>query len=252
MCTAKTETLATKYTKAMQAFLRRHAHKILIGHGTAIALLTTSMMMGVPKAIMYLAPTPEQMRVGENATLSINLNAQVPVNAIGTTLVIPPEMEVIAISKEGSFLDLWTEETVLREAVGELRFSGGSLARGGLTGVHTALTLTVRAKTPGEAVFSFKDTEVRAHDGTGERITTELRTLSITIVPETPKEEVGVETQRAAPHADFDGKNGVTIADMSILMMKLFGPYDAYFDLNRDGLLSLADLSVFFSAMQDR
>lgn len=235
----------------MQIFLRRHARKILIGHGAAIALFTTSMMIGVPKAVLYIAPTPEDLRVGESTTLSINLNAKVPINAIGTTLVIPPEVEVVAMSKEGSFLDLWTEETVLRETVGELRFSGGSLERGGLTGVHSALTLTVRAKTPGEAVFSFKDTEVRAHDGTGDLVPTELRILSITIAenpPEGTLSEVAYATE--APNADFDRKGGVTIADMSILMMKLFGPYDTHFDLNRDGLLSLADLSVFFSAMQ--
>lgn len=245
-----------QYTKEMRAFLRRHAHKILIGHGAAIALLTTSMMVGVPKAILYISPSPEEMRVGESATLSIKLNAMAPINAIGTTLSIPPEVDVVTISKESSFLDLWTEETVLREDVGELRFSGGSLRHGGLTGVHTALTLTVKAVEPGEAVFSFKDTEVHAHDGTGDLVSTELRTLSITIVEASDGVQGGTATPSAPDpqemNADFDNSGGVTIADMSILLMKLLGPYDARFDISRDGTLSLADLSVFFSVMQKR
>lgn len=237
----------------MYSLLRRHARTILVGHGTVIALLTTSMMVGIPKAVLYISPTQENLRLGESMTLVVNLNAKIPVNAIGVTLVIPPEIEVVAISKEGSFIDLWTEETILRETAGELRFSGGSLERGGLTGVHTALTLTVRAKSPGEAVFSFKDTEVRAHDGIGDLVSTELRTLSISIAEDMPHGTIG-ETAHAtrAVNADFDGNGAVTIADLSILMLRIFGTYDARFDLNQDGLLSLADLSIFLNALQGR
>jgi hypothetical protein len=237
----------------MQAFLRRHAPTILLGHGTAIALLTTSMMVSVPKAILYITPAPESVVVGDRVTLSIQLNAKVPVNAIGTTLVIPPEVEIVTISKEDSFIDLWTEDLILRQTAGELRFSGGTLDRGGLTEVHTALTLTLEATQPGEAVFSFKDTEVRAHDGTGDLVPTELRTLSLSITEATNEKDPG-ETHSIPPpmSADLDKNGSVTLADMSILMMQLFGQYDAQFDLNRDGVLSIADLSVFLLALQGR
>lgn len=234
----------------MQSFWRRHAHKILIGHGAVIALLTTSMLVETPHAILYFSPEHEHMLVGESMALSINLNTKKPVNAVGMTLVIPPQMEVVGMNTETSFLDLWTEEAVLNKTGRELRFSGGTLEQGGVTGVHTALTLTVRAKDSGEAVFTLKDAEVRAHDGTGDLVTTELRAFSIDI-PDAATSPVRIQEPPIEPalNADFDGINGITLADMSILLRHLLLPYEVTYDLNRDGFLSLPDLSVFFGML---
>lgn len=190
----------------------------------------------------------EDVVVGENIDIDVRLNTKVPVNALGTTITIPEEVEVVGISKEKSFLDLWTEETAIRQEGREIRFSGGTLRTGGLTGMDTALTVTVRAKKPGEAQFSFKDSDVRAHDGTGNLVTTEARTLSISIAEKHAEE--APEQHGTTSNADFDGKDGVTLVDMSILAMRLLGSYDSKYDLNHDGSLGLADLSIFFSMIE--
>lgn len=236
----------------MQSFWRRHARKILLGHGTAIALLTTSMMVGTPKAILYFVAPEEKLQVGQTTDLVITLNAKVPINAVGITVVIPPGVEVVGIDAKDSFLDLWTEEAVMSKEGRELRFSGGALERSGISGVHAALTLSVRAKMTGEFEFAFKDTEVRAHDGTGDLVPTELRTFAISVSDTKTTAAPGGQAQTQYTNADFDGKNGVTLADMSILLKHLIGSYDSRFDLNHDGLLSLTDLSVFFSMMPNR
>jgi hypothetical protein len=88
------------------------------------------------------------------------VNARVPINALGITIKYPQDLiEVVGVSKQKSFLDLWTEDTAIREEAGEVHFSGGTTAHGGLLGTSTAITLTIEAKKPGTATISFEDVE---------------------------------------------------------------------------------------------
>lgn len=236
----------------MQSFWRRHARKILVGHGTAIALLTTSMMVGTPKAILYFVAPEQEIRVGEALDMTVNLNAKTPINVVGMTLVVPPQVEIVGVSTDDSFIDLWTEDVVINKVGGEIRLSGGTLAKGGVTDIHPVLSFSVRAQEAGEVEFSFKDVEVLAHDGSGETVPTELRAFSRLVVSDPKTTDANGQTDEIARSINFDGENGITLTDFSILLKHLLGPYDTRFDLNQDGLLSLPDLSVFFSMMSNR
>lgn len=254
-----------------QHFLTRNkfaGHSILIGlilvlgaaislrAGDVVSLLAsaTSSLSGDP-AILFFAPyATDTLRVGDIATIDVSVNARVPVNAIGATIKFPSDtLEVVGISKEKSFLDLWTEETSIREHDGEVHFSGGTLRKGGLTGVGVLLTLTVRAKKVGAAQLSFANSQVLAHNGTGSPVETEARTYTYDVTENSPPAEVFIDAnklQRREPSADFDNSGTITLADMSNLTFHLLSGYDARFDLNEDGRLNLADLSIFFSQVQ--
>lgn len=239
----------------MKQFIKKHKKKIIAGHGAiVVAILTTTMAAMGTRATLYFVPASESaLTVGDTVEIDVNINAAVPINALGTTIDYPEDMiEIIGISKARSFLDLWTEETAIKEDDGILRFSGGTLRKGGLAGIGTALTLTVRAKAPGDATFTFEDAEVHAHNATGDVVPTELRSLSYTITEIGSSGEIGTAAASTAPNADFDGKGGITLVDMSILTMRIFSDYDARYDLNRDGSLNLSDLSIFFTEMQKR
>lgn len=247
--------------------------EILISHGLLIAVIfgigitltlrrtdivsllasATSSISGDP-AIMYFSPSQTTpLHIGETEEIDININARVPVNAIGATISFPPEsLEVVGISKEKSFLDLWTEETSIQENDGHVHFSGGTLRKGGLTGVGTALTLTVRAKKSGNANISFSDAQVLAHNETGTYLETEHRSYTISIANDAPREIFinAATITHSAPSADFDSSGAITLADMSNLAFHLLGGYDPLFDLNQDGRLNLSDLSIFFAQIQ--
>ncbi len=210
--------------------------------------------------IIFFAPRgPDTLTVGETAQVDIRINAPLPINAVGATVHFLPEMlEIVGVSKEFSFLDLWTEETVIREDSGEVHFSGGTLTKGGVTEVATILTLTVRAKKPGRTELSFKDSEIFAHDGKGLPLQNERRSFAYTIVEPPIETPVAVRTAARAkietiyiPSGDFNNDGTTSFADISILAIQLLASYNPRFDLDRDGTINLRDLSIIFAKARE-
>lgn len=196
---------------------------------------------------LYMEPAgAQQLAVGETADVAVRLASSVPVNAMSATLAFPPDLlQVVSISKEGSFLDLWTEETAIREETGEIHWSGGSTAHGGVTGTSTALTLRLKALRSGSAQMYFKDAQVLASDGAG----TPVETVGTPFTYDIHAPGTAGGGSQTPPTMDFDHDNRIDIGDMSILLIHLGGTYDARYDLNRDGVLSIGDLSVMFTRM---
>lgn len=205
---------------------------------------------------LFMSPQgPTRIAPGETTAFDIMLSTTIPINAMSATLAFPPDLlEVVSISKERSFLDLWTEETAIREDLGEVHWSGGTYRKGGITGTTTALTLRIKAKRAGLARVYFKEAEVLESDGYG----TEVETVDTPFTFEIATPVVaGGGGGGAAPTAiskqpsmDFSGDGKIGIADLSILVMRLGAPYEARYDLNRDGIISIADLSVLFANMR--
>lgn len=227
--------------------------RVLAGHGiAAIALIATSTLtFSAPTTFFFMSESDTPLHVGETRTIDVNINASRPVNAIGATISFSKDtLEIVGMSKEHSILDLWTEETSINEERGEVHFSGGTFRRSGIVDTGTIITLTVRAKSPGVATLTFTDAQAFAHDGSGTKVASELRTLSYDIPESTRAGGTTVSTSvTVSPSADFNDDGKVNIADVSILAVRIFMPYAPRYDLNNDGTLNLADLSVLFSRM---
>jgi hypothetical protein len=225
--------------------------------GDVINLIATvAQALYSPPVTVYLESTngSNTLAVGETQTIDFDLNASVPVNSIGATLNYPKDMlEVVALSKERSFLNLWTEDTTIKEAVGEISFSGGSTRLGGVTGTSTVVTLTVRAKHEGTATLSVGHVEVYAADGKGTSLDTEDHPLSLTVTearPATTGGSGGTSSVAVTPPSpDINGDGKVTLLDASIVMSAIGAPYDARYDFNMNGSVGLDDLSILFSFM---
>ncbi|MFM2330843.1 MAG: Dockerin type domain [Candidatus Parcubacteria bacterium] len=199
--------------------------------------------------------------VGETKTVNFDVDASVPVNSLGATIDYPKDMlEVVALSKENSFINLWTQDTVIKEATGEISFSGGSTHPGGVTGTSTVLTITVRATHEGPATISVGHVEVYAADGKGTMVDTGDRPISFTITPApaTPTSSgsggsgggSGGNTSPATPPSpDINGDGKVTIIDASIVMAAINAPYNPRYDFDMNGSVGLDDLSILFSYM---
>ena len=216
-------------------------------------------------AVLYFTPYGDKtLQVGEVTQVDININAHIAVNALGITIKFPQDiLEVVGFSKEKSFLDLWTEDTAIKEDTGEVHFSGGTTQKGGLIGTSTTLTLSIRAKKPGMAILSFEDPQVYASDGNGTLLPSRSRSVTFTI-----SEPVAIpldntisavsagggttmSPQKALvpPSSDLNGDGKVDLIDMSIMVIHIIGSYDSRYDLNLDGTVGISDLSILISQM---
>jgi hypothetical protein len=229
-----------------------------MGHGVLMfALLATTAVTfdGGTTTLFFMPRGGEKVRVGDTVEIDVNVNTRTAINALGATVAFPREhLEIVAISKEASFLDLWTEETAIKESAGEIHFSGGTFREGGLSGTGTMLTLTVRALRPGEARLAFKDAEVYSHDGRGLVVDKRLHAVELIVAPREPHQPPGtsetvVTKKTEGPTSDFNGDGRVTLVDASILTFHLFRPYEPRFDLDVDGRVGLSDISILFSRM---
>ncbi|MEN9413257.1 MAG: hypothetical protein RLZZ342_344 [Candidatus Parcubacteria bacterium] len=237
--------------------VRRHKRKILFTHSVVVftLLASSAVTFDTGSTTLFLAPRGDTaLAIGQTTDVDVMLTTQTPINALSVTLSFPTDMiEIVGMSKERSFLTLWTEETVIREDSGEIHFSGGTTEHGGITGSTTALTISVRAKHPGSAQIYFKEAHVLASDGHGT--TVESVGTPFTYHIQTPTLSGGGGTNQAplppVSHSpDINGDGFVSLADISILLMGIEKPYEARLDLNNDGSISIADLSVSLAHMR--
>jgi hypothetical protein len=218
-------------------------------------IATVAQALYSPPVLVYLESTDgaDTFAVGETKTVNFNLDASVPVNSVGATLNYPKDMlEIVALSKEHSFLNLWTEDTTIKESTGEISFSGGSTHPGGVTGTSTIVTVTVRAKHEGPATLSVGHIEVYAADGKGTMVDTGNRPLSLTVTPATATNTGGSGSSNSvvtAPSPDINGDGKVTLLDASIVMAAISAPYNPRYDFDMNGSVGLDDLSILFSYM---
>ncbi len=231
---------------------------VLINRGSSIVTLMAGSAASLGnETVLYFSPhSSSTLKVGETTDVDIRINTKTAINTVGATIKFPEDsLEVVGISKEDSFLDLWTEETTIREGTGEVHFSGGTLTPGGLTGVGTIVTLTIKAKKSGSAQIYFKDMQIFAADGKGSEVESGKRTYTFEI-PESTHQLAGAsgnmnEEKLAPPTIDFNGDGKINVVDLSIMAFQVIAPYNAKFDLDRDGASSLADLSIFFTRMRE-
>lgn len=231
---------------------------VLINRGGSIVTLIAGSAASIgTEAVLYISPhSSSTLKVGDTADIDVRINTKTAINTVGATVKFPEDaIDIVGISKEHSFLDLWTEETTIKEKEGEVHFSGGTIAKGGLSGVGTIVTLTVKAKKAGLAQIFFKDAQIYAADGSGAEVPSNKRVYTFE-VPESPALAAGggstnMNNETLPPLSiDFNGDGRVNVVDLSIMAIQIIAPYNAKYDLDRDGASNLSDLSIFFTRMR--
>ncbi len=213
---------------------------------------------GATTTVFFMSSSEENLKPGDTIRVDVNINTKVPINALGATISFTKEsLEIVSISKEKSFFDLWTEDTTIAEDSGEIRFSGGTTKQGGIVGTGTVLTLTVKAKSPGQTQLLFKNIQVYPYSDTGKPVETKTHPISYTIEESKPKivasgnaaPSRGVSGGTTAPNPDLNGDGKINLIDLSILTFKMLGSYNSRYDLNSNGSVGLDDLSMLLSKM---
>lgn len=213
-----------------------------------IGSTTTSFLSGDAVAL-YFSPEADTHAVGEISAIDVRVSAPKPINTVGATIGFDPDtVEIVGVSKVTSFFDLWAEETSIKEQVGEIRFSGGTVQRGGFIGSGTMITLLIRPKKEGTTELSIKDAQIFAHDGKGSVLESDKRSLLLVVEP---AQGANSSPQEMAPlNPDFNSDGSINLADISILAIQLIAPYNARYDLDRDGNVDLKDVSILFARMK--
>lgn len=236
----------------ISALLLTSVFTITLTQTDIIALLASSASSTLESpASMYFVPERTGDLVeGDMMNVDLRIRAKVPINAVGARILFPSDIiDVVSISKEKSFLDLWTEDTEIDEKAHAVRFSGGTTRPGGVDGEVTALTVKVRAVHPGRGAFVLNDVLIYPNDGTGISMEHEEQPL----VLETRAAEIaggGTTATVATGNPDLNGDGKVTLVDISILAFKMLGPYENRYDLDGNGKVGLSDLSILFTKRQ--
>lgn len=251
----------------MKRFVRKHKYKIAAAPGLLLAaFFITSSLLATDDAILFFATEqPLALTADETVTVDVKVNSYVPIDAVGGVISYPADrLELLKISKEHSFLDLWIEDPTIEVDEGMITFSGGITAVEGHMGTGTIMTLTFKGKAPGNAHLYFESVSVYPHDGSGKSLQTATRTINYIIASSSPPaQRQTTPTIQAAPShnmasstetiqfvkGDLNGDGVVSLTDLSVLMFSMLGTYNMKYDLNEDGVTGIADISILLSLL---
>lgn len=116
-----------------------------------------------------LTVSPASVRTAPGKTFKVEVtvtNNVESINAVSAEMSFPSDaLEVVSISKSGSFINLWAEEPSFSNTTGLISLEGVALNPGYDKSSGKVITITLKAKQAGNVNLSFKDASVLANDG---------------------------------------------------------------------------------------
>ena len=221
------------------------------------AALSTVMLTNFSsrEAAMTIDPTELTTVPGQTFTISVLVSSALPVNAFtGMVTFDHSVVAVDSISYNTSIADLWTEEPWFSQGDGTINFTGGTTHPGGFTGTGALVTVTFKAVAPGDAKLQLHDARILEHDGFGTDalLATQIDTI-FTVATDTIRTSANVDTITSvtvmptfAP-TDLNRDGHVTLGDISIFLIYL-ATADARGDVTADGHVNATDFSVMLDA----
>jgi hypothetical protein len=239
----------------VNTFLGRHLPKIAGPTVVAVFILSAFASEDLPVSLSFDGHGIEKLAPGGVAALDLIITAKTPINALEATIAYPDNLlEIFDVTRNEDTFSLWPHSETHDPAVNlrELHVVAGTVRRGGFVGTSTIATLHVRAKSVGSAELSFNSIEVTASDGKGTPVPARAHPFAYTIAERrlsSSGNSASISVAETAPTPDLDRDGSVTIVDVSILLIRIFGPYDRQFDLDRDGALGISDLSAILARL---
>jgi hypothetical protein len=219
--------------------LKRHKYTIAVGVPVVLLVASSLSLVRSPEEMCLVPEDNRYVEVGETVTLHVMAHTDVPVNAVSGVLAVPGDLvEIESLSVHNSIIDLWTEEPSINDDT-EVSFSGGIVNTNGFVGSGVVLSVQVRPTNVGKAEFVWNDVVMLAHDGRGTEVACSRNPIVLSIR----------EAERPTP--DVNGDKQVNIFDFGIVSSRLFLEYEAAYDLNMDGRITLADLAIVITNLVD-
>lgn len=123
------------------------------------------------QASFFLAPSSKSYVVGQTFTITLNVSADLAVNAAEGSLVYPMDkLEALSVSKSNSVINLWVNEPIISQNSGNVYFAGVILNPGYKGSGAKILSVNFRVKAPGDAFVSVTNGSILANDGLGTEV----------------------------------------------------------------------------------
>lgn len=202
---------------------------------------------------LALTPTEAQTELNTPFTVTVTVASDQPVNAFQGLLQFDDQvLRVQEISYNTSIADLWVERPWYDNGDGTIHFAGGTTRPGGFQGSGNLLTITFLPYAAGDATVTFREGLVLAHDGLGTNLPVDEPVDALFTVEAIEQQARVVATSSGASRVavseelvDFDlnGDGYISFADVSVLLPELWGSNMRY-DLNDDGTVSWSDVHL--------
>lgn len=229
----------------------------MVAATAGVATVLFSSLLFNHQADMRLQPNSGTLVVDETLVVQVVVEAATPVNVFKGLLTFDPARLVIErIDYNTSIADLWAERPWYSNGAGTLNFIGGTTKPGGFTGTDTLITVTFRARQPGDAKITFADVRILKHDGLGSdaNVATPIDSL-FTVETVTPEDmtvlnkPTTIESVVVLPEAintDLNGDGKLSFTDQSIFMVHL-ASQNPRSDFNKNGSVGIDDLSIMLN-----
>jgi hypothetical protein len=207
-------------------------------------------------ATMRLEPIQSTVLLNESFSVDVVVESSQPVNAFqGLIQFDDTLLDVNRIDYNTSIADLWVEEPWYSLGEGTITFAGGTTRPGGFSGTGTLLSVVFTPRAVGDVTVALNEARLLEHNGFGTDATLlpSIDALfSVDTVETNAREVVTVNTSKRVlilnevVELDLNGDGRVSVADVSIFMVHIFGNNPRY-DFNYDGKVNLADLSILMN-----
>lgn len=148
-----------------------------------VSLFTFSFPALAHGATLFMVPQNEQAKAGQTFSVMVDLDSQG--SSINTASAdINYDNNLLSIQSVGyssSIFSIWAEEPKYSNVNGILHFSGGLPSPGWNGSSGSILSITFKAKVPGQAKVNFENGSVLANDGVGTDVLTSSNGLSVGI-----------------------------------------------------------------------
>lgn len=118
-------------------------------------------------ANLVISPSSVSTKVGKTFSVDLVVNNNIDaINAVSAAVSFPPDtLQVVSVSKKGSFLNLWAEEPTFSNNNGSISLEGVCLNPGFSKSTGSVITVTFKALQAGNVSVAVKSGSVLANDG---------------------------------------------------------------------------------------
>lgn len=132
-----------------------------------VAIIVATSFQSLYAANISLSPSSFTTKVGKTFTVDVlvtnNLDA---INAVSGVLSFPQDaLQVVSLSKSGSFITMWADEPAFSNTQGTASFEGVALNPGFSKASGKVISFTFKAKQAGNVNITVKSGSVLANDG---------------------------------------------------------------------------------------
>lgn len=195
-------------------------------------------------SFITIATFPTTVQQDEVFYITVDVTANTPVNAVDISIAYDPTLLVVdSIDKGTSVITLWAKEPYAEN--GRIHLTGGVFQKGFL-GKHTIARIKAHATKPGQTYIKADHVSLVAGDGKGSEVASRKDTSEGVKIFVTSANGAIVGKATIELFTDIDGDGNVSLADISIFMSAWFTK-SKVFDFNNDGRMTVNDFSILLS-----